>query len=72
MPAWLLALLEAVGLPVLKAVAIFCLKKLETVFPGAAALFEAIIAYLNGGGSARDLHAHLASNVKGFPQPPKA
>lgn len=72
MPAWLLWVLESLGVPLLKAVAIFCLKRLESVFPGAAALFEAIIAYLNGGASASKLHEHLASTVPGFPVPPKA
>lgn len=75
MPSWLLNLLTGVlsqfGLPALKQLIVLLLEQLEMKFPGIKPLVDAVIAYLEGGASARDLHEHLAATVKGFPPAPK-
>jgi hypothetical protein len=72
MPAWLLSILLSLGLPIVKSVVIFGLRRLETAMPGIAPLVEAIINYIQNGGSAAELHQHMAMTVPGFDSKPKA
>lgn len=70
MPAWLLSLISSFlttfGLPAIKQLIVLLLQKLEVAYPGSAALFQAVIDFLEGGGTAVALHEHLNRTLPGF------
>jgi len=52
---WWMSLIMMIGLPALK----FALKMLEQKYPGLTPLIEAILKYLDGGGSMQALSEHV-------------
>jgi hypothetical protein len=65
MPAWLLTLIMSLGLPTLKVVLKAVLKALEKKYPGLKPLVDAIIKYLDAGGSIDALKAHMEPFCQG-------
>ncbi len=65
MPAWLLSLIMTLGLPALKVVLKVVLTALEKRFPGIAPLVDAILKYLENGGSIEALKDHVEPFCQG-------
>jgi hypothetical protein len=65
MPAWILNIILSLALPALKQVLKAVLTALEVKYPGLKPLVDQIIAFLEGGGKASELHAHC-NKLTGF------
>lgn len=65
MPGWLIGIITSLGWPIVKQLIIFLLRMAEAKFPGAKALIEGIIQYLESGGNAQALQAHC-EKCEGF------
>ncbi len=65
MPAWLLSLISTLAVPVLEQVLSSVLKGLELQYPGLTPIINAILAFLNKGGSAEALQKHC-EGLPGF------
>lgn len=63
MPVWLVSIIEALGVPVLKLI----LQLLEMKFPGVAPLINQILALLNSGNvTAAQVQSHINSKFQGI------